>query len=413
MNTDERLKKALEKIEARKTDLFENGITGKTEKEYERCDFIAPTFRKAVRLLYPKSGAVLLGNKKREDIMTLTKDHPVIYAITHRGTFDVPRLLAHVLPHVYIISGDEKVFYCTINEHLLNVNGIEHFDRKDPKDSNLMIDRASGILKSSSKYEEHHAIMLAPEGVPNVYGRHGLKLYPGPIKMALNTSSYIIPVGNEINIIRNKKTDKIIGDINYMKYENYDEKSLFRPSDDTSLEKMHQYLKDVKYSDVVGSTKVDDFIRFGQFKLDNISFNLEEKMTEFLNTHPDVKEFVSKIDGDDMIPITEYLKKCSVVKDLNNRQIACLNILDERMKALSDEINVEIDKRHPKSAEEHEKNSLEYINYYLDNVEKQGKKGKSTAYNEIDQFINKTTDESILASENEKVLAGVKVLLRK
>ena len=74
------------------------------------------------------------------------------------------------------------------------------------------------------------------------------------------------------------------------------------------------------------------------------------------------------------------------------------------MAALSDKIIKEIDIRHPKSQEEHERNGKEYIEYFLDVHEKVAKKGRSTAYDEVDRFVNKTTDESIITDVTTKVI---------
>ena len=71
----------------------------------------------------------------------------------------------------------------------------------------------------------------------------------------------------------------------------------------------------------------------------------------------------------------------------------------------------EIDNRHPKSQEEHERNFKEYIEYFLDVHEKVAKKGRSNAYDEVDRFINKTTDESIITGVTEKVKAGINQII--
>ena len=77
------------------------------------------------------------------------------------------------------------------------------------------------------------------------------------------------------------------------------------------------------------------------------------------------------------------------------------------MAALSDKIIKEIDIRHPKSQEEHERNGKEYIEYFLDVHEKVAKKGRSSAYDEIDRFINKTTDVEIIAGVTQKVISCI------
>jgi hypothetical protein len=68
----------------------------------------------------------------------------------------------------------------------------------------------------------------------------------------------------------------------------------------------------------------------------------------------------------------------------------------------------EIDKRYPISQEERERNEREYVNYFLNVHEKVAKKGRSTAYDEIDRYINRVTDESIISSASIKMIDGMR-----
>ena len=102
--------------------------------------------------------------------------------------------------------------------------------------------------------------------------------------------------------------------------------------------------------------------------------------------------------------------RCAVLCEYNNMLINSLNVLEERMIALSEKINSELDKRHPITQEERERNSREYVEYYLDVHERIAKKGRSTAYEEIDKYINKTTNESIIESTTKKVQKGLELL---
>jgi hypothetical protein len=361
-------------------------------------DLIAPLFRGAVKLMYPKSGCILLGNITKKDIKHLTKGQPVIYAPAHRGVFDAPRFIAHSVPHSYIVSGDEKSFYCTINEYLLELNGILHFDRNDSNDRRLMVDRVSKILKSN------HSVLLAPEGTPNLYARKMLKLYPGIIKIALNTGAIILPLGNEIHIQRDNKIGQIVGDVNYMMFEDYyNGQELFRPSDDIELAMLHANLKDFGFTDVVEGKTMERFISDGNFIIGDVHLDMEEKLHEFLSLHP-------KLKGSDNGRTKEYLMRCAVLGEYNKKLNNSLNTLEERMCVLSDKICIEIDKRHPITLEERERNSREYVDYCLDFLENVAKKGRRNAYDEIDKFVNKTTDENIIESTTKKVLKGLELL---
>lgn len=202
MNDLERLELTKSKIQARKDKLKKEGISSPSFLANTARGIISPVFRAAVTLMYPK--VVLLGKTKAKDVKRLTSDHPTIYAPAHRGTFDSARYIL-TMPHSYFVVGDERVFYCTPNEFLWKLNGIIYVDREDKEDRRSLIERCSKVLESSSLFGKYQSIMLAPEGVPNLYGKENLQLYPGIIKIALNTGSYIVPLGNEINILWDKE----------------------------------------------------------------------------------------------------------------------------------------------------------------------------------------------------------------
>lgn len=414
MTSEERLKRAYELIAERKAKLEKYGISEPSVFENTVREFFSPVLISLVKLAFPKSDAVLLGETKPKDIKRLTSDYPVIYAPAHRGTFDVPRIIAHGVPHSCYVVGDERVFYCTINKILFDALGVMYFDRDDPKDRNLAIERASKILSSSSLFGKNNSVIINPEGVPNVYGNENLQLYPGIIKMALNVGSVIVPLGNEIHIKWNKEGTKIIGDTNYMMYEDYNEMPLYRPSNDIGLSQMHKELGKANYISATQDSHMEEFIYGNHFRIYDIDFSLEDKLFDFLETHPIIRDFVEylkNIESINMTPIIEYLKRCVIIRDLNNRHIECLNILDKRMRVLSDKVNAEIAIRHPRTEEECERDSHKYIDFYLKNVEKTGKKGPTTAEVEIDHFINHVTDEKIIASETIKILEGLHMLL--
>ena len=398
MTDNQRLQKALAKIEKRKQRQREKGITEPSKFGYVMRDLIAPLFRGAVSLMYPKSGCVLLGNINKRDIKQLTRGSPVIYAVTHRGILDVPRIIAHAIPHSYLISGGESVFYCTANEYLLDLNGVLLFDRLDRIDRKLVIERAYGILESN------HSIHTYPEGIQNVYGKHMLKLYPGVINMALNTGAIVVPVGNEIHILRDKQSGKIVGDINYTMYEDYfGGLSLFRPGDDIDLATLHDHLNGFSYIDIVDSKKMERFICDGKFICGSVVFDLDKKLQEFLTSYPKIINFSNK-------HTKGYLSQCAILCEYNNMLLKSLSVLEARMTELSDKINIELDKRHPMSPEERERNSREYADYWLDVYMKSAKKGRMTIKNELDRYINRTTDESIIESVTNKVMQGLEIL---
>jgi 1-acyl-sn-glycerol-3-phosphate acyltransferase len=398
MTESKRLEKALAKIEVRKKRLREEGITEPSMLGYAMRGLIAPLFRFGISLMYPRSGHVHLGNIKKKDIKRLTTGCPVVYAVAHRSILDAPRVISYAVPHSYLIVGSEKDFYCTVNEFLIDLNGVLFFDRDDRTDRRLIIERASRILASN------HSIQIYPEGIENLYSRQMLKLYPGVINIALNTRATVVPVGNETHILRDKRSGRIISDINYTMYEDYSgEHLLFRPCDNDNLLTLHDQFKDLSYIDIVDDRKMECFISNGKFVCGSVFLDLDEKLQEFLTSHSKLKDFSNEC-------TKGYLMRCAVLCEYNNMLISSLNELEKRMVALSEKINIELDKRHPITTEEREMNSREYVDYWLDVQAKVAKKGRSTAYNEIDRYINKTTDESIIESTTNKVLKGLTLL---
>jgi cell fate (sporulation/competence/biofilm development) regulator YmcA (YheA/YmcA/DUF963 family) len=234
--------------------------------------------------------------------------------------------------------------------------------------------------------------------------------------MALDSNAIIVPIGNEIHILRDAQSGKISGDINYMMYEDYPQQSLFRPSDDSDLVLLHGYIKNTDYTNVLTNKEVEGLIENEQFRLGNMTFDLSVKMSELLEAHPLVSDFYKKLSAetDDsalMQKVNDYLLKCAIVYEYRTRITSCLNVLEQRMKTLSDRIIVEIDKQHPISQEERERNEREYVDYFLDVHEKVAKKGRSTAYDEIDRYINKVTDESIIRSASSKMINGMRQIM--
>ena len=402
MRNNKRLRKAEEKIAARKKRLLEYGVSAPSKIGCLLRRVVAPVFRFAVRLMYPKSGCVVLGKTGWKEIERMTSGKPVIYAITHRGIFDVARLIAYALPHVYLITGDEIAFYCTINEHLLKVNGVWFFDRKDSDDGKRMIEWAAKTLLM------RQSLIFFPEGTPNVYGREMLRLFPGIIRIALDSGAIIVPVGNEIHILRDRENGKISGDINYMMHEDYEKQTLFRPSDDVALVALHKLLKDTNYMNVLENRELDQLIKNEYLHLAGVSYDLNAKMLELLALYPDVKDYFAKISNESKNinktnKVREYLMKCSVLNEYRKGIASNLNILDQRMRELSCDICEEIDKRHQISGEERDRNHRDYADYCLDVHEKIARKGRSTAYLEFDRF-NQTTDESIIQSNSKKII---------
>lgn len=234
------------------------------------------------------------------------------------------------------------------------------------------------------------------------YTREMLKLYPGVIKIALNSNAAIIPVGNEIHIVRDKDGGRIISDVNYTMFEDYNRQALFRPNENANLATLHKHFKDVGFADLVDRRKMESYIRNGRFTLDNITIELDEILHSFLLAHPKLKDFANE-------QTKGYFSRCAVLYEYNKMLIAALNELDQRMKVLSEKIGLELDKRHPLTSEMQKRNSEEYPEFIVGIYEKISKKGRTSMYDHNDKYINTATDESIIESTTRKVLKGLEL----
>jgi hypothetical protein len=311
-----------------------------------------------------------------------------------------------------VISRAELFYELTGFGILYRLGGMIYFDKTDRVDSALMIERSIRTLRSGN------SIAIYPEGTPNVYGREMFNLYPGVIRLALETGAIVMPVGNEINIIRDKNSKKIIGDTNYYMYEDYNGgQTFFRPSDDIYLSTLFKHFNNQSYTSAVDNTEVESFIHNGKFISGDIVIDLEGLMKEFLQSHPSLDAFYHKFiqtqtNNTSLLErVNAYLVRCSLIWEFRRKQTACLDILHQRMAALSSKICNEIDIRHPKSPEEHEQNSREYVDYYIKTLEKMAKIEQGNAYDVIDKYINITTAESTIASDTKKVLQGLELII--
>jgi len=410
MSIEKRIVKTQAKIEARKENQRVNGVVTPTSKEYERHQSYASFFRWVLSQKLPKSECIVLGETQREDIKRITGESPVIYAPQHSTTYDLARDIAYVVPHAYALVGDEYTNYYTFIDPLLKFfNGRIPFDRKDAEDCQYMKEISTTILNDG------YDLLLYPEGTMN-FNRGVLTLYLTIIELALNSGAIIAPIGKEMHILRNKKGE-VSGDISYSKYEDYHkDQTLFRPSDNIDLVRMYNHFKQIGYLEAVSNYDIDNYITANKFILGTFTLNLEDELAEFLYTHPQLLNFfvqLNKSGNTELIGRVErYLKRCTIIKSLRKMEVACLNILQERMGILSNQIITEIDKRHPLSPEQIMKNYEDYQKYFIDTHEKISRKGRSDIYTIVDQFRNEITEEEIIERETTKVLKGLKEVIQ-
>ena len=167
---------------------FENNIP---IKGLEFTDKLHPILLKLVELnrKYITKQTMTIINDLREK-----SDKPVIFAFTHIGMSDVQIFCEAVRDHHYIFAGDPETMYRSFDGLLFALNGVIYCDTESKDYRYLATERSKEILRRGEN------LTLAPEGVWNLTGNLlALPLYPGIIKIAMETGCDIIPIAIEQN----------------------------------------------------------------------------------------------------------------------------------------------------------------------------------------------------------------------
>ncbi len=162
---------------------------------------------------------IISGNK----VITLSDkrektDNPIIYACAHCHPEDPTTAFEVIKEHAYLFLGDPEDVYQKIEGLLLELNGvinvetrvkqsyieellnlnliqeeeIENLKEIIKKDRKLAYSKAVEILKKNTN------LLIFPEGAVNITPNLPvMKLYPGTVKMALETGAEIVPIALE------------------------------------------------------------------------------------------------------------------------------------------------------------------------------------------------------------------------
>ncbi|MGN1371019.1 MAG: lysophospholipid acyltransferase family protein [Candidatus Coprovivens sp.] len=145
-------------------------------------------------------------------------DKPILYACTHIGGDDVQIAFEAIKEHAHLFIGDLEDLYQRVEGVLLSVNGMIAFEtRAQHSFIQELIDM--GMLSETEKEEfikivknerkiaydravellnKNENLLIYPEGVWNITPNLPVnKLYPGTVKMALETGAEIVPMAIE------------------------------------------------------------------------------------------------------------------------------------------------------------------------------------------------------------------------
>lgn len=137
---------------------------------------------------------------------------PVIYAVTHIGKYDFEMVTEALRKPFYVLSGDWKLMYGTIDDLFFRANGVIYVDTEDKSDRRNTYEASVLCLKDGN------SLMWFPEGIWNLSDHLPmLGLYSGVTRAAIEANVEIIPIAidqneNEfnINIGKNIKPEELL-----------------------------------------------------------------------------------------------------------------------------------------------------------------------------------------------------------
>ncbi|MBS6196026.1 MAG: 1-acyl-sn-glycerol-3-phosphate acyltransferase [Clostridiales bacterium] len=160
---------------------------GKRLKHIGLREALYPLFVKflVIDRLFRKQTITTMGNQRKYK-------KPVIYACTHIGENDLENIYEKISRGCWWFVGDPCILYKNISGLWLYLNGCILLETGDKVDRHIAYRRAVELLKGGG------SLMIFPEGARN--GTENLpvmELFPGAVKMSIETDTPIVPVGIE------------------------------------------------------------------------------------------------------------------------------------------------------------------------------------------------------------------------
>lgn len=124
---------------------------------------------------------VLFNNKK------INYEGPVIYAVNHTNSHDVPAISNVIKEHCYILAGTENLRL--IERIMFHLNGVVFIDRKNSKMKNKSKDELIKILLDGNN------LLIFPEGTWNIsLNQIMLPLNWGIVEISKKSNAPVIPI---------------------------------------------------------------------------------------------------------------------------------------------------------------------------------------------------------------------------
>lgn len=130
--------------------------------------------------------------KLNTKVPTVSGDRPIIFVVTHVGKEDITVFNDIANTHYTILSGDYESLHCRIEGWLMRLNGVLFFDMRSKQERIEIEGRVASVLKSGD------SILCSMEAAWNIFPNEIVqKLFPGMIRVAIETNAVIVPIGIE------------------------------------------------------------------------------------------------------------------------------------------------------------------------------------------------------------------------
>lgn len=152
-------------------------------------------------ILMLTAGSKVTYKVKKDNIYTIDKNKPTIFAVNHQCSQDIPIACRAIKKHGYLLLGKQPLE--GLDEFFFNTNGNIFVDRKDKKDMALSKKAMVEYLKKGQN------IIMFPEGTWNMHeAMLMLNMKWGIIEIAKETNAQIVPV--VLNYERESKTCNVV-----------------------------------------------------------------------------------------------------------------------------------------------------------------------------------------------------------
>lgn len=240
MNIIKHLSMSIEELEQYYKELRKYNIEQNNPiKGVELRKKINKTFLRVLKLVrfLNKQKLTILNDKRTET------NKPKIFAVSHIGRYDIEIAQEVVKDPCFFVFGDPGDLYKNFDGLLLYIKGIIYLDTRDKED------RQIGYKTSVKALNQGTNILIFPEGAWNISPNEIIyKIFPGTIKMALETGAEIIPIAIEqydndyvVNIGENivvdknrtvkEQNDELRDTLASLKWEIWEQKDLIKRAD--------------------------------------------------------------------------------------------------------------------------------------------------------------------------------------